>query len=215
MPEEVKRRRPYRSGRRLEQAAATRRSVLDAALDLFTERGYAASSMDAIAARAGVSAETVYAAFRNKRTLLARLVDVAIAGDAAAPPVMDQHWVEELRQEPDVRRRIRILAANGRAILERRAAVDEIVRGAATADPEIAELYARGRAERFAGQRALLQLVVDPSGRGGPADLDELADAVYAIGSPDTWRSLVIDRDWSGDRFERWYGDMLERLLLG
>ena len=107
-----------------------------------------------------------------------------------------------------------MLAGQGRSILERRSAVDEVVRGAASADPEIAALRDLGKAQRFAGQREILRIVVGSTGLREGIDLETAADILYAVGSPETYRLLVVDRGWSGSRFERWYGDTLERLLF-
>jgi AcrR family transcriptional regulator len=200
--------------RRRERARATRGRVLDAARDLFVERGFVATTIDAIAERADVSPETIYATFGNKRSILAEVVDVSIAGGPTAAPVLEQVWVRELLEAPDPRRRLAILARNGRAILERRAAIDEVVRGGAAADPEVAALWERGKAQRFAGQRELLRMVVGDDGLRPGLDLATAADILYAIGSPETYRHLVIDRGWTGARFERWYAETVERLLL-
>jgi len=200
--------------RRRERARATRIRVLDAARALFIERGYVATTIDAIADRADVSSETIYSTFGNKRSLLAQLVDVSIAGDSGATPILERDWVQEMREEPDPRRRLRMLAGQGRAILERRSAVDEVVRGAASADPDIAALRDLGKAQRFAGQREFLRIVVGSTGLREGLDLETAADILYAVGSPETYRLLVLDRGWSGSRFERWYGETLERLLF-
>lgn len=201
--------------RRRDRARATRERVLEAARALFVERGYVGTTIDAIAERADVSPETVYSTFGSKRALLAELVDVAIAGDADAPPVFDQDWVRQLREEPDAHRRLAILAHNGRSILERRADIDEVVRGAASAEPALAALRDRGKAERFAGQRELLRIVIGGAGGLRPGlDFDAAADVLYAIGSPEMYRLLVADRGWSGAQFESWYAETLERVLL-
>lgn len=214
MPESVKHRRAYDSPRRREQARATRRAILEAARALFIERGYVATTIEVIAARANVSPETVYAVFGTKRSLLSELVDVSIAGGDDAPPIFEQPWVQEMRDEPDPRRRLQILASNGRSILERRAAVDEVVRGAAAADAEIATLWERGKAQRYAGQRAALRIVMDAAGPHEGMRFETAADILYALGSPETYRLLVVDRGWSGSRFEHWYGETLARLFL-
>ena len=209
----VKSPRGYESPRRRAGAQATRRAVADAARTLFVERGYTGTTIDAIAAAAAVSPLTVYAAFGTKRSLLAELVDASISGEGA-PPLLEQGWVREMRDEPDVRRRLASLARNGRSILERRAAMDEVVRGAAATDPEIAALWERGKAQRRAGQRQLVGIVAGSAGLRAGLDLEVAADILYAVGSPDTYRLLVVDRGWSGDRFERWYDQALARLLL-
>ena len=214
MLESVKHRRAYDSPRRREHARATRHAVIEAARGLFTERGYVGTTIEAIAAGANVAPETVYAVFGTKRSLLSELVDVSIAGSDSAPPILEQDPVQQIRDEPDPHRRIVLLASLGRSILERRAAVDEVVRGAAAADPEIASLRDLGKAQRFASQRELLRMVVGAAGLRQGLDVETAADVLYAIGSPETYRLLVIDRGWSGPRFERWYADTLERLLL-
>jgi AcrR family transcriptional regulator len=200
--------------RRRERARATRIRVLDAARALFIERGYVATTIDAIAERADVSSETIYSTFGNKRSLLSQLVDVSIVGDVNATPILERDWVQEMRDEPDPRRRLRVLAGQGRSILERRSAIDDVVRSAASADPDIAALRDRGKAQRFAGQREFLRIVVGSTGLREGMDLETAADILYAVGSPETYRLLVVDRGWSGARFERWYGETLERLLL-
>lgn len=214
MPESVKPSRTRDFPRRRQRAQATRSRVLEAAKALFVELGYTATTIQAIAERADVSPETVYSTFGNKRSLLSELVDISIAGDIAAPPVLEQAWVQRLREEPDVHRRLRMLAGQGRSILERRAAVDEVVRGAASADTEIADLRDRGKAERFTGQRELLRVVLGQARLREGIDPETAADILYALGSPETFLLLVMDRGWTGDRFEAWYGETLEQLLL-
>jgi hypothetical protein len=107
-----------------------------------------------------------------------------------------------------------ILAKNGRLILERVAPIYEVLRGAAAADPEIASSWELHKSQRFAGQRELARIV----GAGGSLkkglSADAVGDTLFAIGSPETYRLLTVDRGWSPDRFERWYADTLSRLLL-
>lgn len=177
-------------------------------------RGYAATTIDAIAARADVSPETIYATFRNKRSLLSDLVDVSIAGDDAPVPILERPWVQEMRDEPDVGRRLRILARNGRAMLERWADVADVLRGAAAADPEVAALWEDNKAQRFTGQQALFRVVADGTRLRQGLTRESATDVLFAVGSPEVYRLLVVDRGWSGDRFERWYADALARLLL-
>ena len=207
-------RRAYDSPRRREQALATRNAILEAARELFVERGYVATTIESIAERAKASPETLYATFGSKRAVLNELVDVSIAGGLGQPPILDQAWVQEMQADPDPRRRVAVLARNGRAILERRAALDEVVTAAAGADPEIAALAERSRRERYAGQRRLLELAVGTTGLREGLDLRTAADVLFAIGSPETYRLLVVGRGWSGARFERWYAETIARLLL-
>lgn len=214
MTKAVNPRRAYDSPLRQAQARATRRAILGAARDLFIEGGYVATTMQAIATRVRISPATVYATFLNKRALLAALVDVSIAGDDAPVPILDRTWVQEMRVEPDLQRRLRILARNGRLILERRSPIDEVLRAAAAADPDIAVLWEQGKAQRLAGQRDLLRIVAGADGLRDGLSFANAVDTLYAIGSPETYRLLVTDRGWSAARFERWYAETLARLLF-
>jgi AcrR family transcriptional regulator len=207
-------RRTYDSPRRRGQALATRRAILDAARGLFVDAGYVATTIDAVAARAGVSSETVYATFGNKRSLLSHSVDVSIAGDDAPVPILERSWAREMREETDPQRRLRILARNGRLILERTAPIYEVLRGAASADPQIASLLERNKAQRFAGQRELLRVLAEGFPLRDGLAVKTAVDILFAIGSPETYRLLRVDRGWSADRFEDWYADALTRLLF-
>jgi AcrR family transcriptional regulator len=200
--------------RRRVRAQATRARVLDAARVLFIDRGYVATTVDSIAKLADVAPETIYSTFGTKRSLLAEVVDVTIAGDVVAAPVLEQGWVQEMRSEPDAHRRLAILASNGAAILARRAAIDAVVWAAAASDPDIAALRDSGKAQRMAGQRHLLRIVAGTTGLRDGLDADTAAGTLYAIGSPETFRLLVAERGWSAARFVRWYAETLERLLL-
>src|SRR4051812_16756036 len=62
----VKTPRRYSSHLRQAQAAATRRQIVDAALSVFLEHGYAGATMQRIAAAAGVVVETIYRTFDGK-----------------------------------------------------------------------------------------------------------------------------------------------------
>ena len=206
-------RRAYHSPRRAQQAGATRAAILEAARTAFTEQGYVAATIEGIARGAAVSAETIYATFRTKRAILAALVDIAIAGDDAPVAILERGWVEDLRAEPDRRRRVETLARYGRSILERRSPIDAVVAGAAAADPEMRSLLEAGLAERFAGQRELLRIVAGPDGVRPDLTLDSAADILFAIGSPEVYRLLTVVRGWSGERFEGWYAGSIEALL--
>src|SRR6478672_7913901 len=93
--------RTYNSPRRQEQAAATRRQILDAARRLFVRQGYAATTMAQIAAEAGVALKTVYLAFDTKSGLLQKLWNVTLRGDDGDVPVAEQAWYRETLDEPD------------------------------------------------------------------------------------------------------------------
>jgi len=193
---------------------ATRTGVVAAARAMFVDRGYGATTIDAIAARAGVSSETVYSLFRTKRGLLEAVVDASVAGDDQPVPVLERPWVDALRDEPDVERRVRLLARGGRTILERIAPIHRMLVGAAAVEPAAAEVLDRYAEQRLKGQRALVRIVVGDAPLRPGVSMRAAVDTVFAIGSPETYRLLVDERGWTPARFERWYADSLIRLLL-
>src|SRR5690349_12346119 len=105
MAGDVKPRRRYDSPRRREQAAATRRQILEAARPLFERQGYAATTMAAIAAEAGVAGKTVYLAFDSKSGVLRALWNLQLRGDEDHVPVAERSWYREAVEEPDPERR--------------------------------------------------------------------------------------------------------------
>src|SRR4051812_10565076 len=137
----VKSTRKYDSTRRQEQAAATRRQILDAAQRLFERDGYTATTMAAIAQEAGVALKTVYVAFATKSGVLRALWHLLLRGDQDDAPVGDRAWFREMLAEPDPAQRLRQTASYSRAVKERSAALMEVIRSAADADPDAAQLW--------------------------------------------------------------------------
>src|SRR5690242_14632388 len=146
MTDDVK--RPYRSTRRSEQAAETRNRVLDAAADVFRERGYERASITAIAEAAGVADETVYGHFKNKRNLLGELMQRAVRGSDTRP-VTEQAGPRALAAATDQRRQLRLFAADVVRRLERAAPLVAVVGAAAQGEPELAELLKRLHDDRL------------------------------------------------------------------
>ena len=173
-----------------------------------------ATTIVAIAERARVSPESVYAVFKTKRALLSSSLDVSIVGDVDPVPLLERGWVQDLRPEADPRRRMQILARNGRSILERVSPIYGVLREASSADPEVASLTRRYEQQRFEGQRTLLRIVA-PRGALRPG-LERRRGRRHPVRGrqPRVLPSLVRDRGWSPARFERWYADTLIRLLL-
>src|SRR5579859_4286686 len=135
----VKRR--YDATRRRQAAARTRAAILDAARDLFTERGYAATPMTAIAGRAGVALDTVYASVGRKPELARLLIETAVSGTDQAIPAEQRDYVQAIRAAPNADAKIAIYAAARAAIAPRLAIVLAIIQQAAPAEPELAALW--------------------------------------------------------------------------
>src|SRR4051812_46807877 len=142
MPEGVKGgKRAYNSPRRREQAAATRRAILEAAQRLFERQGYALTTMEAIAAEAGVALKTVYVAFATKSGVLRALWDLLLKGDQGDEGVAERPWYREVIEERDPERKLRLNARNARVVKGRIAGVLQMIRDAAPTEPDIAALW--------------------------------------------------------------------------
>jgi AcrR family transcriptional regulator len=211
MSGDVKRKRPYRSERRREQAEQTRTRILDAAGELFVDGGFAGTSVAAIAGRAGVSAETVYQAFGSKPALLDALVRrAARLGDEA--PIPEQAGPRAVAAEHDQRTQLQLFAADIVRRLERVGPLMTVVDAAAVSEPAIAELQ-RG-IDR--ARRAGLAEFVDALSAHGPLAVDRAVavDTVWALASSDLQQLLMRRRGWSRTAYTTWLAESLARILL-
>ena len=214
MSEPVKGTRRYESPRRRQQAASTRRDVLAAAQALFEERGYPATTMAAVAERAGVSPKTVYSAFETKSGLLRAVWHLLLRGDEGDAPMGERRWYVEVLEEPDPVRKLRRTAAASRAVKERAGGLLLAIRTAAPLDPDAGELWARIEAEFHGNQRAIAESL-DGLGALAPGlDVDAAADLLWTLNHPDVWQLLVRGRGWTPERFEQWLGDTFIAQLL-
>ena len=132
--------RVYDTTRRQAQAQATRQDVLDAAGRLFAAAGYAATTVDEIAAEAGVSRETIFKAFGSKREVLRLWVEREVAGPEEPVPIQQQTWVSEMREALDQQTQLETAVAAVCRIHDRSIDAIEVLRAAAHAEPEIAAL---------------------------------------------------------------------------
>jgi AcrR family transcriptional regulator len=214
MTEGAKPRRRYDSPRRREQAEATRRDILAAAQRLFEAQGYAAATMAAIAAEAGVALKTVYVAFETKSGLLRALWHLLLRGDRDDVPVGEQPWFREVVDEPDPERQLRMTARNSRAVKQRAGALMEILRSAAPTDPEIAALWDRIQTDFHANQRSIVESLDEKGALRPDLDVGDAADILWTLNHPNVWQLLVGERGWTAERFEDWLTDALCSQLL-
>ena len=206
--------RRYDSPRRRQQAAATRREILAAALRLFEQRGYAATSMASISAEAGVALKTVYLAFQTKRGVLLALWHLLLRGDEEPVPVGERRWFREVMDEPDPERLLRLNARNSRIVKERAGTLLEILRSAAPADAELDALWQRIQAEFYDNQRSIVERLKKNNALGAGLDVDRGADILWTLNHPNLYRLLVGDRGWTPEQYEEWLGDALCSQLL-
>jgi AcrR family transcriptional regulator len=214
MPDPVKRRRTYNSELRSQQAAQTRRKILQAAQELFETEGYAATSMAAIAAAAGVSLKTVYLAFETKSGLLRALWHLLLRGERDSAPVAEQTWYRAVLEEPDPDRQLRLNIRNSLIVKTRAGKMLDVIRSAASADPEIGSLWARIQTEFHDNQRAIVQSIADKQALGTHLDVASATDILWALNHPNLYMLLAGERGWSPERYEHWLSDLLCAQIL-
>lgn len=199
-------RRAYRSPQRDARADATRQAIRDAARRLFSSRGYAATTMDAIAAEAGLAVQTVYAAFGQKRRILFALLDqMPVDADLAgfrrrlAAASGDPHG--QLLEVLDFT--LRMYGGNSD--------VTELARTVGGADQDLAAMWREGEQRRY---RAASELVAEWHANGflrQHLTVRRATDILWAFSGPDTFRLLLRERRWSEHYYRDWLCAVLER----
>ena len=200
--------RAYNSSRRTMQAAQTREEVLRAATELFGERGWAGTTLAAIADSAGVSVETIYKGFGSKKALLRKAMDMAVVGDAEPVAYIQRAEFASLGEgtlDDRVARGATIVAT----INERSAGVWQAIVEAASSDEEIArwrlELEASRRLDTHRSIERVLGRKVD----------DNLVTLLWLLYSPETYRKLVVDSGMTRAEYEALLIDAGNRLFPG
>lgn len=208
------RRRPYASRVRADQAAATRASILEAALAEFTAHGYPGAKVAAVARRAGVAVDTVYAAVGPKPQLLRAVVESAISGVDHAVPAEERDYVLRIHAARTAREKIAIYANAVAEIQPRMARVYRMLRSAAPSEPDAAGIWQEISDRRARNMRLFVAELRTAGGVRDDMDDDALADVVWLLGGTETWLALVDDRGWAPQRFEAWLAESWTRLLL-
>jgi AcrR family transcriptional regulator len=206
--------RAYHSPRRAEQAAETRRAVLEAARELFVTSGYTASTIAEIASRATVSVDTVYATVGRKPAILRELVETAISGSEHVVPADQRDYVARMRAAGSAREMLTIYAHAITGIQQRLAPVFIALRDAAVTDPECAALWTEiGRRRAMNMRRLADDLRATGELRGDLSD-EQVADIIWSMNAAEYWVLLVRERSWTPEQFAAWLTDAWTRLLL-
>jgi AcrR family transcriptional regulator len=203
-----RKRRPYKSLVRERQAGDTRRRIAEAARHLLESEGYAGMTVDAIAERAEVSPQSVYAIFKSKTGILAELVDQTSFGST---------YDELVRQalgtsDPDAR--LKFAARIARQIHEAQSATFDLLRGAGVVAPELAKLEQEREGVRYERQEKTMILLRDRGRLRPELGYQAARDIFWMFTGRDVYRMLVRERGWSPQKYEEWLGNILVRVLL-
>lgn len=191
-----------------------RTAVIEAARTLFFERGYGATTIEAISALSDVPPATVYRLFSSKRGILKALLDVSIAGDDEAVPLADRPPVRSLLSDPDPRNRVAGFVAIAAQVNSRTAPIYRILTSAAASDPDAAALLDELTRQRQEGQGRFARSLAGAGVLRPELRERDAGDIIHALVSPEVYGLLVVDRKWPPKRYEAWLAATLVDQLL-
>jgi AcrR family transcriptional regulator len=196
--------RSYDASRRREQARARRLAVVLAARDLFERDGFRLTTIAAVAARAGVSAESIYKGFGSKAALAKAVFDFTIAGDDQPVPVAERPAMQAMRDEPDVRRKIEMFVGGLVHRQARSATVQILIRDGRHVDDSLAPVWAKLDDEALVGMTMLGRHLIDSGQLRDGIELEEVRDVLWNYLAIDTYERLVLVRGWPLQRYSGW-----------
>lgn len=191
-----------------------RAAVVDAARALFLERGYGATTIEAISELADVPPATVYRLFSSKRGILKALLDVSIVGDDEAVPLADRPPVRSLLADPDPTEQLAGFVGIAAQVNSRTAAIYRILVSAASSDPDAAALLDELSHQRQKGQGLIARSLTRAGALRPELRQRDASDIIYALMSPEVYGLLVLDKGWQPERYERWLAGILVDQLL-
>ncbi|HEY6684564.1 MAG TPA: helix-turn-helix domain-containing protein [Propionibacteriaceae bacterium] len=209
---EVKDKRKYSSAVREEQAARTRTRILDAAAELFLERGYARTTMKDIAVQADVARDTVHAIFGSKARVLTALIDHRLVPDGSVTNVTQLPEALAIKDEVDQRKQIELFAKFIAGISTELRPVFEILRTASAVEPEMAKVFEEMNQFRMNNMRTYASWIA----ARGPLRVStrQAGEIIWALASLDVARMLCDELGWTESQHARWLSDTLIRTLL-
>ncbi|MBZ5740489.1 TetR/AcrR family transcriptional regulator [Nocardioides mangrovi] len=213
MSDHVNAPRRYDGSRRRAAAERTREAILAAARDLFAEHGYTATSVQDVAARAGVSVDTVYTTVGRKPRLLLAVHDMALAEGPAPLPAEQRDYVRAVRAAGSAEEMLRTYATALGRLLPRTVPLALALREAGRTEPECAAQY-QALSDRRAAHMRLLAADLRATGRLRE-DLgdDQVADLIWSLNSPE-WFTLLAGRGYPPESYADLLADVLQRTLL-
>ncbi len=206
--------RKYNSSRRKEQARETRRQIGEAARSLFDKNGYGGTTINAIAEAAGVSPESVYAIFGSKHKILWYLLDISIGGDEQPIGILGRPGPQQMMQDTDQRRQIRMFSGGIAEIMSRGASIFEVMRSAAKTEDDIAALLTHMQKERLKNMNIVTSHLAKNGALRPGLEIPQAAEIIWTVTSADVYLLLTRDLHYSQEQYVTWLADTLTRLLL-
>jgi len=196
--------RNYVAVRRAETARQTRRAVVDAAARLYGRDGFGQTTVDAVAAAAGVSRKTVFRAVGGKVELLKLSIDWATVGDDENVPLADRAEIAELAAQVSGDAIIAHWAALTAGIGSRMAGLSLVLTEAAGIDPAARELRGLAQAQRLLGATAFAEFLASRQLLRAGLTVERAADLAWLYSDPAIYHRMVVERTWSHQEFVTW-----------
>jgi AcrR family transcriptional regulator len=206
----VKATRSYHSPSRADRAQQTRATIVDAARTLFIRDGFSATTILAIAAAAGISAETIYKAFGGKPGLVRVICQQALAGSGPVPAETRSDALHDATNDPRA-----IVQGWGVLTVEIAPRISPILlllRDAAATEPEMAALQGEMEAQRLSRMRHNAQAIA--AHLRPDLTTEDAAVILWTYSSPELYELLVIKQRWPLQRYGEFVSDALAAALL-
>jgi AcrR family transcriptional regulator len=187
--------------------------MLDTARDLFVGEGYPATTMERIAAQAGVAVQTLYYTFRTKAQLLCEVMDSTAAGEPQPAPIAQRSWMTEVMTTPSGHRALALALEHGTDIFERAAPLWPALRAASALDPYVAEYWQRVATQRRGDMGRLVARLADTGALRDDIDRETATDLMFVLISHDTYRGLVQQAEWTLPAYKAWLFTTLTQQL--
>jgi AcrR family transcriptional regulator len=190
------------------RSQGTRQAIVEAAAQLWQERGLRAAGLEDVAAAAGVTRRTIYLHFGSKAALL-----LAVADEA-----------ERVAGLPEFRARL-LEAHTPEEILERLADIQvqyvprtyesiRLVHAARREEPAADEVWNARMRRRRATFRLLAAQIQEQGRLAQGLTLDDAVMLIWVLTSPHMYEYLVVDGGWSLKRYRGHVIRLLRRALL-
>jgi AcrR family transcriptional regulator len=204
---------PVNRDLRAARKAETEARLIQAATDLFLERGYTATTLADVAAHAGLAARTVYLRFATKADLLRRCLDVAIAGDAKPIPIAERAWMTEAMTAPTLHQRIRLMASITATLMGRAGPLLDVAQQAAATEPTIAAAAQAGRDDTMRTLAEFWRRMAEDGLLPPHCDLAWLTDTATLLAHAETYLLLTKTTAWDIPTYQAWLETTWHRLI--
>ena len=202
--------------------------MLRAAYELFCERGYAGTTMNLIADRAGVAVQTLYFTFHTKGAIIEEVlgacilgfdlwdprVEAAVATDAAKAFAEIHPWFADFERAETQAEALAVFIAASVDILERVGPLALVMAAAAASDEQVKKVVELGERRRVEGFTVVAAKLARRGKLRRGVTVRRAADILLTILSSETHQQLVTGRGWSSAECRRWFQDVLEQQLL-